>query len=69
MTTKETMLEDLAKAQDSAAFTANELRDALAHAGAVEGAVILALIERAEILRRDIAALAGAVDQDMRGAS
>lgn len=46
--------ENLTKARDCAQFVANDLRAALMTAGAVEGMVLLPLIERAALLAADI---------------
>lgn len=62
-----TMIAELTKAGNAAAMVRDDLRYALALAGAVEGLALLALIGRAEELRRDVYALLGAVEQDRKG--
>lgn len=56
--------ENLTAAAQAASFPVSSLRDALKTAGAVQGLAILALIERAATLARDIDALRAAVAED-----
>jgi hypothetical protein len=58
------MNEHLNNAQTAAEIAVRHLRDALAKASAVESIVLLALIERAAALARDIYALDTACCQD-----
>lgn len=51
------MNESLIKAGHSAEFLRRDLQDALHHATAVEGLLILQMIEQAAKLERDISAL------------
>ena len=57
-------LENLTAAAQVASFPVSSLRDALKTATAVQGLAILALIERAATLARDIGALRAAVAED-----
>lgn len=56
--------ENLTAAAQAATFPVSTLRDALKTANAVQGLAILALIERAATLARDIDALRAAVHAD-----
>jgi hypothetical protein len=58
--------ENLTQAAQAAGFPVSSLRDALKGASAVQGLAILALIDRAATLQRDIEALRAAVAEDCR---
>ena len=59
--------EYLIAAANDAGFLRQELREALNTATATEALLILPLIERASILRRDIDALVAALNEDAKG--
>ena len=61
--------EHLTAAAQAASIPVSALRDALKTANAVQGLAILALIERAATLARDIDALRAAVAEDDDGAA
>jgi len=61
------MNESLTKAEHSAGFLMDELRDALHKATSVQGIVILDMIERAAKLNQEIKALHNAVECDTKG--
>ena len=58
------MKEALTKASHDMGFACDNLREALNNAGSVEGIVALALIGRANDLRRDVDALLSAHESD-----
>ena len=58
------LVENLTKARDSARFTANDLHAALADAGAVEGIILMRLIDQAATLASGIDMLLQAVRDD-----
>lgn len=58
------MKEQLTKASHDMGFVCDNIREALNKAGSVEGIVVLALIGRANELRRDIQALLQAHESD-----
>ena len=62
------MKEALAKAAHDLGFACDDLREALNKAGSVEGIVALALIGRANELRRDVEALLNAHESDTANA-
>ena len=61
--------EHLTKALHSMEFARGSLRDALTECGAVEAIVILAQIEKAEVLRREVWGLLDAVKGDNANAN
>jgi len=63
------MKEALTKASHDMGFACNDLREALNKAGSVEGIVVLALIGRANELRREVDALVEAHNSDTANVS
>ncbi|MEN6400849.1 MAG: hypothetical protein ABFD94_02795 [Armatimonadia bacterium] len=57
----------LEQAENSAGFAVSDLQQALKRASALEGIMLLSLIERAALLKRDIAAMRAAVEADGNG--
>ena len=58
------MKEALTKASHDMGFACDDLREALNKAGNVEGIIVLAMIGRANELRRDVEALLNAHESD-----